>query len=159
MDQYDNEAIWAYYQQRREVPNRHLCHFAREIIPPLNSRSWHKVLLRAYIQLLEAADERNYRAKIAIKLIEERMAIIRCQLLFRRRTGPMDMSEHFMRKILELECLKAMARTKMWEEQIKILKEIIEELSEYGDEQEFGDELADDDVENLRLLYRLSANI
>jgi hypothetical protein len=52
-----------------------------------------------------------------------------------------------------------MARTKMWEEQVKILKEIIEELSEYGDEQEFGDELADDDVENLRLLYRLSANI
>ena len=159
MDQYDNQAIWAYYQQRREVPNRHLCHFAREIIPPLNSRSWLKVLLRAYIQLLEAVDERNYRGRVAIRLIEERMAIIRCQTLFRRQTGPMDMSEYFMRKVLELECLKAMAHTKIWEEQIEILKDIISQLSEYGDEQEYGDELDDEDIENLRLLHRLSENI
>ena len=71
----------------------------------------------------------------------------------------MDMGEYFMSRILELECLKAMAHTKIWEEQIEILKSIISQLADYGDEQEYGDEIEDEDKENLRLLHRLCENI
>ena len=87
------------------------------------------------------------------------MAIIRSQMLFRRRHGPMDTGEYFMRRILELEFVKAMAHTKIWEEQIEILKSVISQFAEYGDEQEYGDEIEDEDKENLRLLHRLCENI
>ena len=69
------------------------------------------------------------------------------------------MGKHFMRKILELECVKAMAYTRIWEEQIEILKGLISQLCEYGDEQEYGDLIEDEDKENIRLLHRLCENI